>query len=146
MTTITLGGLQSVGGNETRALGYITVSFDDKSYDWQTFIPPDVNLTEYLESVKEKIADEIRAKEAEWEALTPKTRTRFDPFNQEEVTVNIDKSEIVRPDIPDYYAKRREEYPLVGDQLGALWKGLDSPEYADMQAKIQAVKNKYPKP
>jgi len=38
---------------------------------------------------------------------------------------------------------RRQEYPPIGDQLDALFKaGLFPPE---MAAKIQAVKDKYPK-
>jgi hypothetical protein len=39
---------------------------------------------------------------------------------------------------------RRVEYPSIGDQLDALWKGGDAA--AEMLAKIQAVKAKYPKP
>ena len=43
-----------------------------------------------------------------------------------------------------YRHQRRAEYPSIGDQLDALWKGGDA--LAEMQAKIQTVKNKYPKP
>ena len=42
-----------------------------------------------------------------------------------------------------YIAKRQAEYPLIGDQLDALWKGGDAA--AEMLAKVQAVKTKYPK-
>jgi hypothetical protein len=43
------------------------------------------------------------------------------------------------------YAKARAaEYPSIGDQLDALWKGGDVA--AEMLAKVQAVKAKYPKP
>ena len=42
-----------------------------------------------------------------------------------------------------YKAKRQAEYPLIGDQLDALWKGGDAA--AEMLAKVQAVKTKYPK-
>jgi hypothetical protein len=42
-----------------------------------------------------------------------------------------------------YIAKRAAEYPPIGDQLDALWKGGDTA--AEMLAKVQAVKNKYPK-
>jgi len=35
------------------------------------------------------------------------------------------------------------EYPPIGDQLDALWKGGDAA--AEMLAKVQAVKTKYPK-
>ena len=42
-----------------------------------------------------------------------------------------------------YGAKRQKEYPPIGDQLDALWKGGE--EAAAMLAKVQAVKAKYPK-
>lgn len=42
-----------------------------------------------------------------------------------------------------YIAKRAAEYPPIGDQLDALWKGGEAA--AEMLAKVQAVKNKYPK-
>ena len=42
-----------------------------------------------------------------------------------------------------YIAKRQAEYPPIGDQLDALWKGGDAA--AEMLAKVQAVKAKYPK-
>jgi hypothetical protein len=42
-----------------------------------------------------------------------------------------------------YIEKRVAEYPLIGDQLDALWKGGDAA--AEMLAKVQAVKTKYPK-
>lgn len=43
-----------------------------------------------------------------------------------------------------YREKRAAEYPYVGDQLDAMWKGGDAA--AAMLAQIQAVKAKYPKP
>ena len=43
-----------------------------------------------------------------------------------------------------YIEKRQREYPLIGDQLDALWKGGDAA--AEMLVKVQAVKTKYPKP
>jgi hypothetical protein len=42
-----------------------------------------------------------------------------------------------------YVSKRQSEYPAIGDQLDALWKGGDAA--AEMLAKVQAVKAKYPK-
>ena len=42
-----------------------------------------------------------------------------------------------------YKAKRAAEYPPIGDQLDALWKGGN--DAAEMLAKVQAVKTKYPK-
>ena len=43
-----------------------------------------------------------------------------------------------------YKGLRQAEYPPIGDQLDALWKGGDAA--AEMLAKVQAVKTKYPKP
>jgi hypothetical protein len=42
-----------------------------------------------------------------------------------------------------YKAKRAAEYPPIGDQLDALWKG--GAEAEAMLAKVQAVKQKFPK-
>jgi len=47
----------------------------------------------------------------------------------------------VNPDTYKY--QRAAEYPPIGDQLDALWKGGDAA--AEMLAKVQAVKVKYPK-
>ena len=47
-------------------------------------------------------------------------------------------------DAKEYQRKRVKEYPTIGDQLDALWKGGDAA--AEMLAKVQAVKTKYPKP
>lgn len=46
-------------------------------------------------------------------------------------------------DAKEYQRKRVKEYPSIGDQLDALWKGGDAA--AEMLAKVQAVKTKYPK-
>ena len=43
-----------------------------------------------------------------------------------------------------YRAQRAAEYPTIGDQLDAMWKGGDAA--AEMLAQVQAVKSKYPKP
>ena len=42
-----------------------------------------------------------------------------------------------------YVSKRQSEYPSIGDQLDALWKGGDA--QTEMLAKVMAVKAKYPK-
>lgn len=44
----------------------------------------------------------------------------------------------------EYQRQRAAEYPAIGDQLDALWKGGDAA--AAMLAQVQAVKTKYPKP
>jgi hypothetical protein len=51
---------------------------------------------------------------------------------------------VVYPPAPTYAALRQQEYPTIGDQLDALWKGGDAA--AEMLAKVQAVKAKFPKP
>ena len=141
--SISLEGLMSPGGDETRALALLKVEHNGLTYDWQAFVPPNTDLTTFITQSESAIKAQIDAKEAAWAALTPKTREVADPRTGETTTVPIEKSEIVRPDIPDYYAKRRAEYPSLGDQLDALWKGGDA--QTAMQAQIAAVKAKYPK-
>jgi hypothetical protein len=46
-------------------------------------------------------------------------------------------------DATKYQRLRAKEYPPITEQLDALWKGGDAA--AEMLAKVQAVKNKYPK-
>jgi hypothetical protein len=142
--SISLEGLMSPGGEETRALAMVRVVHNEQTYDWQIFVPADVDLATFIENSEATVKAQIDAKEAQWEALDPKTKQVVDGIMGEVIEVPIEKSEIVKPDIPDYYAKRRAEYPLIGDQLDAFWKGGDAE--AEMLAKIQAVKDKYPKP
>jgi hypothetical protein len=59
--------------------------------------------------------------------------------------VTIDESLVNAWVDPDTYKYNRvAEYPSIGDQLDALWKGGEAA--AEMLAKVQAVKTKYPKP
>lgn len=142
--SISLEGLQSGIAGEERALAVIKVNHNNSVYDWQMYIPPEVDLSAYIQGNEARVKAEIDRKEAEWAALTPKTREVSDPMTGETQTVAIDKSEVVRPDVPDYYAKRRADYPPLGEQLDAMWKGGDAA--AAMTAKIAAIKAKYPKP
>jgi hypothetical protein len=147
MSEILLTGLASNLPNENRALAYIDVQHNEKTYNWQIFIPNNIdNIDEFLQSSKQSILNDIDSKEAEWESLDPKTITVEDPMTGQSIDVPINKEQIVKPSIPDYYALRRDEYPSLGDQLDAMWKGLDSQAFSDMQSKIAAVKAKYPKP
>ena len=58
------------------------------------------------------------------------------------VEINLDVVNTwVDPDTYKY--QRAAEYPPIGDQLDALWKGGDAA--TEMLAKVQAVKTKYPK-
>jgi hypothetical protein len=67
-----------------------------------------------------------------------------DAFDAEGNQVAIDQS-LVDAEIAKtaYIGKRTAEYPPIGDQLDALWKGGEAA--AEMLAKVQAVKAKYPK-
>lgn len=141
--SVSLEGLMTVGGDETRALAIVKVDHNNQTYDWQIYVPGGVDLSTFITGSEARLKAEIDIKEAEW-AASPKTKEVTDPITGQVTTVPMDKSEIVRPTIPDYFAKRRAEYPPIGDQLDAMWKG--GQESAAMNGKIQAVKTKYPKP
>jgi len=62
--------------------------------------------------------------------------------NGNQVEINLDAvNSWVNP--KEYQRQRAIEYPSIGDQLDALWKGGAAAE--EMLAKVQAVKTKYPK-
>ena len=74
--------------------------------------------------------------------VTIRGETAYDADGNE---VAYDKSAVqAYVDAHAYIAKRASEYPPIGDQLDALWKGGDAA--AEMLTKVQAVKTKYPKP
>jgi hypothetical protein len=65
-------------------------------------------------------------------------------FDKDGNKVEIDLAQVNAWVDPDAYKfARAREYPAIGDQLDALWKGGDAA--AEMLAKVQAVKVKYPK-
>ena len=65
-------------------------------------------------------------------------------YDKDENIVEYDKDAVqTYVDAHAYIAKRASEYPPIGDQLDALWKG--GAEAEAMLAKVQAVKAKYPK-
>jgi hypothetical protein len=140
--SISLEGVASNLAGEERALAYLKVEHNGQTYDWTLFIPAGADLSAYIASKEAGIYADIDAKEAAW-AVAPKTREIPDPMGGEPRTVDIDKSEVVRPDNPDYYALRRAEYPSLADQLDAMWKGGEAA--TAMTAKIAEVKAKYPK-
>ena len=139
---ISLEGLQSGMTGEERALAILKVTHKGQTYDWSLYIPQGADLSAYITSKEAAIYADIDAKEAAW-AVAPKTRQVDDPMTGETTTVDIDKSEVVRADVPDYYAKRRAEYPAMGEQLDAMWKGGEAADA--MLAKIAEIKAKYPK-
>ena len=61
----------------------------------------------------------------------------------EEIETESDRL-IAEYDAKQYQRDRAKDYPPIGDQLDALWKGGD--DATEMLAKVQAVKEKYPKP
>jgi len=71
----------------------------------------------------------------------PKTEQEYDS-----IVWHSDDEKISWKEIQNelYRLNRSEEYPPIGDQLDALWKGGEDAE--EMLAKVQAVKAKYPKP
>lgn len=146
MNSVTITGIKTMDYPENRVLLLLNVIYNGNMYGWQIFCDQNKSFEEFLnEEVKQKIYADIEKKELEWENLNPKTRTIEDSFTNEPITIEIKKEEIVKPDIPDYYAKRREEYPSLGDQLDAIWKGANSSEFISMSQKIQEIKQKYPK-
>lgn len=144
--SIAITGIGGGGPNEERAWLSLLVEHNGQSYDWGIFIPVDntMDLPTFLQSKEAEIYADIDRKEAEWEALSPKTREVFSAADGENNVVDIRKEEIVHPDNPDYYAKRRTEYPPLANQLDAIWKGGES--MTAMANLINSIKQKYPKP
>ena len=65
-------------------------------------------------------------------------------FDKDGNKVEIDMALVDAWQDPDAYKfARAAEYPPIGDQLDALWKG--GAEAEAMLAKVQAVKQKFPK-
>ena len=62
-------------------------------------------------------------------------------FAQEKAIQDAKNIELAKT---QYQRDRAAEYPSIGDQLDALWKGGDAA--TAMLAQVQAVKIKYPKP
>lgn len=143
--SIEISGIFTPELPEERIIVYLKVNYKDIEYSWQRYAPVGVNFDEWIESIEASVYAEIDFKENEWENLDPKTRQINDSFGGP-TTVDISKDEIVRPDFPDYYAQRRSEYPSIGDQLDAISKGVNEPEYLEILQRIQEVKNTYPKP
>lgn len=144
--TVELKGLFTPPAPETRDIAHLEVVHNGNTYNWMVYTSQGVNIANSIASMETRIYAEIDYKEAQWAALEPKTRIELNRITMEETVVDIAKEEVVKPDYPDYYALRRNEYPVMGDQLGGISKGIDSVEYQDILTKIQAVKDKYPKP
>jgi hypothetical protein len=79
----------------------------------------------------------VRGEEVEWH------NPSVAPVTDAEINAEVTRLQ-AEYDAKEYARKRAPEYPPIGDQLDALFKAGAFP--ADMAAKIQAVKDKYPKP
>jgi hypothetical protein len=68
----------------------------------------------------------------------PKIENKYQVWNKEEKKYVTKK----------YYTKRKLDYPLIEDQLDALWHGMDNgiiPIIPDFYYAIKEVKTKHPK-
>jgi hypothetical protein len=142
---IVIKHLSSCNGEEERDLLTLEVTRKGEEYIWEVFVPVGrMDWDDFIAEVKPKVFSEIDEKVAIWEALEPKTVVSTGIMG-EEIVRQISKHEIVKSENPDYYAKRRAEYPRLAEQLDALWKGTNSTEYIAMEQRILAIKSKYPK-
>lgn len=112
-------GLRTPGAPEDRDQILLKVTYENQTYDWCIYQAPGADIDYSIEQAKPTIEAQIQQ--------------------------IIAAGGIVQPPVPDYYALRRAEYPSLGDQLDAFWKGPGSPAYQSMMAQIEAIKQKYPK-
>ncbi len=95
-----------------------------------------IEKADALQSLRPGAEWVLRGDDLEW-LDTEQTRP-----TDEEIAAEITRLQ-EEYDAKEYARKRVTEYPPIGDQLDALFKAGAFP--ADMAAKIQAVKDKYPK-
>lgn len=155
MNSITLSGIQeSSDFDDNRLIIYLTITYATgtfegenvyENFDWFIRMPPSYggSFNDYIIANEQAIYNDLAAKIQQWNDLDPKTREIPDPFGGEPTIVPITREEIVCPTYPDYYVNRAREYPTLGDQLDAYWKGGVDRDH--MKATIDAIKAKYPK-
>ena len=95
-----------------------------------------ISKIDVLQSIRPGSKWVLRGDDLEW-LDTKQTRP-----TDSEIAAEVTKLQ-AEYDAKEYARKRAPEYPPIGDQLDALFKAGAFP--ADMAAKIQAVKDKYPK-
>lgn len=78
----------------------------------------------------------VRGDVVEW--IKPSTA----PVTDAQINTELARLQAVY-EAKQYQRDRASEYPAIGDQLDALWKGGVAAE--EMLAIVQAVKDKYPK-
>jgi hypothetical protein len=96
-----------------------------------------MNITDALLSLRPGAEWVVRGTEIEW--LDSKQTQPTDAEIQAEITRLEAEYETQA-----YARSRAAEYPAIGDQLDALWKGGEAAQA--MLEQVQAVKAKYPKP
>jgi hypothetical protein len=145
MNSITLTAVGQSTYHDDRTPLFLEVVYTDETYNWFLRMPPtyEGSFNTYIASKEQAVYDDIEAKLQIWNNLDPKTRVIEGNTPEETIIVDIQKEEIVCPTYPDYYVKRAMEYPTPANQLDAYWKG--GADRDAMQAKIEAIKVKYPK-
>jgi hypothetical protein len=145
MNTVGVKAISPGSFKEDRLRLILEVVFNGEIFEWEDWFPRSYpgSFEDYINERTEFILNSVEQKINEWDLLEPKIREIDNGFD-EVITVPINRDEIVKPEYPDYYAKRANEYPPLADQIDALWKGGD--DYQAMLDKISAIKNKYPKP
>lgn len=94
-----------------------------------------INKIDAIISLVPGVEVTIRGDEIDWHGNPA-------PVTEEQIATELARLQ-AEYDAKEYARKRVTEYPPIGDQLDALFKAGAFP--ADMAAKIQAVKDKYPK-
>ena len=78
----------------------------------------------------------VRGEEVEW--INPSVA----PVTEAQIATELARLQ-ADYEAKEYQRSRAGEYPAIGDQLDAVWKGGAAAE--EMLALVQSVKNKYPK-
>ncbi len=151
MNSIQLTGVGQGTYHDDRTLLLLKVTYTkesvgvvDEVFDWFLRMPPTFagSFQDFIDLKEQLVYNDLYTKLQQWYDLDPKTRQiEIDPGVT--VTVDIQREEIVCPTYPDYYVKRAMEYPTPANQLDAYWKG--GADRDAMQARIDAIKAKYPK-
>ena len=135
-------GLVSGNATDERIKVLLTVTVDGEAFDWFVMVPPSAEWRQYLQDNEQAIIDSVEAKATEWEDTDP-TVIITDPTTGEQTEIAISKQDFVKPDYPDYWVKRKQAYPSLAEQLGAIWKGGDDQQ--EMSDLIASIKEQYPK-
>lgn len=146
---IQLIGIKSpdINSDETRDIVHVMVEHPTtkQTYIWSVYRDQSIPLDVFLATCQETIKSEIDYKEAIWK-VSKTEKKKISDENGIEKEVPIEKIEIVKPEIPDYYALRRKEYPSLAEQIGALINPDATPSLDEVRTKVLDVKLKYPKP